>query len=137
MRYLFFLLISGVILANAQRDSILINKLKQLENVNKETVELIKKAEKLEKEKETLLKKLQRYIQKWKDSNFAEEKSDSKKHVDNKAVKADNKNTVVTEIEERVFCDSIKGSWIYRLFHKEDYKLKRYKIVDNEKIYLD
>lgn len=53
------------------------------------------------------------------------------------AVKEENRNDPVEEIEIYDGTDSVRAGWLYRLFHKDDYYLKRYKIVNNEKVYLD
>lgn len=55
----------------------------------------------------------------------------------NEATKVENRTDPVEEIEVYDGSDTIRGGWVYRLFHKNDYYVKRYKFQNNEKVYLD
>lgn len=53
------------------------------------------------------------------------------------AIKEENRTDPVEEIEVFDGQDTIRAGWFYRLFHKNDYIIRRYKFENNEKVYLD
>lgn len=123
----------------SQGDSLqIIKKLNQLEKVTNETKLLIKKSDQLEKKKESLMDKLRDYIAKLKHENRQKEKLLMSVEIYNaSAIKAENINEPVQEIVVPDGVDTVRGSFIYRLLHRENYLLKPYKILNNEKVYLD
>lgn len=141
MKKLLFLLIGVLCSAHSfsQNDSVKIMKqLEQLDKINKENIELLKDSEKLEKRKQNLFEKLKVYIINLKFENrLKENEITANKFKNQEAIKADNINEPVEEIQISDGVDSIRGSFFYRLFNKNNIILKPYKIVNNEKIYLD
>jgi len=141
MKKLLFLLVGVLISAHSfsQNDSVKIMKqLNQLDKINKENIELLKTSEKLEKRKQNLFEKLKVYIINLKFENRLKDKViTANKFKNQEAVKAENINEPVEEIQVPDGVDSIRGSFFYRLFNKSKFILKPYKIVNNEKIYLD
>lgn len=43
----------------------------------------------------------------------------------------------VIEVDFKVYKDLIRGGFFYRILHKDDYKVRYYKIIGNEKVYLN
>ena len=123
----------------SQGDSVqIMKKLNQLDQVTKETKALIKKSEAIEKKKENLMDKLREYIRNLKNENRLKEKQIMAiSYKNTEAIKAENINEPVQEIIFPDGIDSVRGSFIYRLLHREKYLLKPYKIINNEKVYLD
>lgn len=121
----------------SQGDSVQIyRKLNQLEQVTNETKVLLKKAETVAKQKQTLMQKLMMYINKLKAD--ARDKQMIQNETENHAaIKEKNINGPVEEIKIPDGVDTIRGSFFYRLFHQNSYILRPYKIVNDEKIYLD
>ncbi|MGK6342826.1 hypothetical protein ACMGDK_11340 [Chryseobacterium sp. DT-3] len=99
---------------------------KKLSEAEKENIQLKNK-------RSTLYSKLKHFFEEY----FGVEESDTNYHNNSKAVKEENRTDPVEEIEVFDGQDTIRGSWVYRLFHKNDYVIRRYKIVNNEKVYLD
>ncbi len=141
MKYLFFLLIGVFCMAKGQhekQDSIdAVRKIKVIDAKIKETEKLLKKDEQVQKEGEIIYQKVKAYIKYLLNEKKAAKKNEEKKPTKQQAIKAENRTEPVTEIEVPDGAEIIRGGWIYRLFHKDDFYFKRYKIVDNEKIYLD
>ena len=123
----------------SQGDSLqILKKLNQLEQVNKETKVLLKKSDQLEKRKQGLMERLRDYIFSLKREN--KQKSTqllTRQYKDNEGVKVENINEPIQEINLPDGVDSVRGNFLYRLLHKNAYILKPYKIVNDEKIYLD
>lgn len=142
MKNLLFLLISFFCLAgNAQEriDSIkVVEMAKLLEQKTEQNKKLMEENKRIQKENENLLD-----IVFWKIKSLIRHRkqlseSDLQKIYQNKeGTKTENQNNPVTEIEVPVGTDTIRGGWIYRLLHRNDYYFKRYKIENNEKVYLD
>lgn len=123
----------------SQADSLkIIQKLNRLEQVTNETKVLLKKADVVEKEKQTVLQKLRVYISRLK-AQTEEQQKQSFDYVakNDAAIKAKNINEPVVELRVPDGYDTIRASFIYRLFHKTNYILKPYSIINNEKVYLD
>ena len=121
----------------SQGDSMqIIRKLNQLEQVTNETKVLLKKAETIEKQKQTLMQKLRIYIFKLK-ADVRERQITQTETENQSAIKENNINGPVEEIKIPDGFDTIRGSFFYRLFHRDSFILKPYKIVNDEKIYLD
>jgi hypothetical protein len=120
-------------------DSIsLAEKVNKLDELTKETKALMQKAEKVEKKKENLIYRLKMYILSLTENiDQAKNKGSSQDQRNKEATKVENKTDPVTEIDMPLGVDSIRGGWLYRLFHKDDIIIRRYKIENNEKIYLD
>ncbi|KAA0126435.1 DUF2113 domain-containing protein [Chryseobacterium sp. SN22] len=141
MKNLLFLLISFFCLAgNAQEktDSLKVVELaKVLQEKTEQNKKLMEENKKIQKENENLLEivflKFKKLI-----SRTKVETPDRTDYSRNKVgTKAENRTEPVEEIEVYDGADTVRAGWIYRLFHKNDYYLKRYKIVNNEKVYLD
>ena len=125
--------------ANAQNDSLKI-KVDKLEKVNSEIKVLLKKADKVDKENISLIYKIKDYVSKLLNkAKVSEQRKDItiKANSQPQAIKARNINEPITEINIPDGVDSIRGGFFYRLFHKEKYYLRTYKILNDEKIYLD
>lgn len=141
MKKLLFLLVGVLISAHSfsQNDSLkLIELSNQLNKINKENIELFKTSEKLEIRKQNLFEKLKVYIINLKSENKLKDKQiTANKRNKQEAIKAENINEPIEEISIPDGVDSIRGSFFYRLFNKNKIILKPYKIVNNEKIYLD
>lgn len=141
MKYLFFLLIGVFCMAKGQNESLdslaAVKKIKIIDAKIKETEKLLKKDEQVQKEGEAIYKKVKAYIKYLLNEKKATGEKKVSKPENQQAIKAENRIDPVTEIEVADGKDSIRGGWIYRLFHKNDFYIKRYKIVNNEKIYLD
>ena len=124
--------------AHSQVDSArIVQKLDKLEQVNKETKELLKRSAIIDRQNQTLIYKIKKYIEKISSQNRYSERlgieSDFKK---SQAIKPfNNEPTIEVEIPDGV--DSIRGNFFYRLFHKQIFIIKPFKIVNDEKIYLD
>lgn len=141
MKKLIFLLIGFFCFAHGQyekQDSIAtVEKIKILDAKIKETKNLLKKDEQVQKEGEMIYRRLKAYIQYLLTEKTASNTSKVNNPKNQQAIKAENRIKPVTEIEIPDGEDNIRGGWIYRLFHKNDYYIKRYKLVNNEKVYLD
>lgn len=142
MKKLFLILIMVGFLCPAngysQADSIkIMEKLNQLEQVTNQTKVLLKKADQLEKQKRNLIERLRTYISKLKTDSKEQRQEMQTERKNNAAVKAQNINEPVVEITVPDGYDTIRASFFYRLFHQNSYILKPYKIVNDEKIYLD
>lgn len=139
MKNLIFLLISFICLANAQQKSDSIETLKLakvLDQKNEKNRKDMQEVRAINKENESLLElvflKFKRLISK------SEAKKLNHGLTNNKeGTKSDNRNDPVTEIEVPAGIDTIRGGWIYRLFHQNNFYYKPYKIENNEKVYLD
>jgi seryl-tRNA synthetase len=138
MKNLIFLLLSLFCFAKGQNiDSTNLAKLtEELEAKNKKIEVLLQKAEKVEKKHETMFYRLKIYVSNLIDSN-AEQTKNKIQNVNREGIKVENPTDPVTEIDEIDGVDSIRGSWLYRFFHKNNYKLKYYKLINDEKIYLN
>lgn len=141
MKNLLFLLISFFCLANAQQktDSI---KVVEMAKVLEKKTELNKKSmeeyTKIQKENESLLEIVVLMYKKLIGQKKAINKYEREISFRNKeGIKVENKTDPVTEIDVPVGVDTIRGGWIYRMLHRNDIYYKRYKIENNEKIYLD
>lgn len=141
MKKLLFLLVGVLISAHSfsQNDSVKIMKqLEQLDKINKENIELLKTSEQLEKRKQNLFEKLKVYIINLKFENRLKDKQiTADKYNKQEAIKTENINEPIEEIQIPDGVDSIRGSFFYRLFNKNKIILKPYKIVNNEKVYID
>ena len=140
MKNLIFLLISFLCLANAQQkaDSIEVVKMaKALEQKNEQNKKDIQEIRKTNKENESLLELVFQMFRKRVSRTEIERPDPAEVSRNNIGTKAENRTDPVEEIEVYDGTDKVRGSWLYRLFHKDDYYLKRYKIVNNEKVYLD
>lgn len=116
----------------------IVEKLNRLEELTKETQQLIQRADMIEKKKETLIQKLKVYITTLTNSV---EKVDgitlNSRYKNNKeAIKSENNLKPVTEIDVPSGVDTIKGGRIYRILHKNDYYFRPYKLVNGRKVYL-
>ena len=136
MKNLIFLLIGFFCFANGQNSDSLQIKLMELEQKNQKIESLIQKAEIVEKKHESAFFKLKSFIKNLV-SDDAKGSAVSFKIANREGVKKENPTDPVTEIDILSGIDTIQGGWIYRLLHKENFYLKRYKIVNNEKVYLD
>jgi hypothetical protein len=89
------------------------------------------------KKLETRLSRLQQLVLRFYKTYFSSgnEKNDSTDK--DKAIKEENRNDPVKEIDVYDGSDTIRGGFFYRLFHKDDIIIRRYKIENNEKVYLD
>ncbi|QDP86086.1 hypothetical protein FNJ88_11200 [Chryseobacterium sp. SNU WT5] len=134
MKNLIFLFLGFSCFANSQTDSLrIVQKLNQLDKANAEAKMIIKKLDKIDNENETLIYKIKTYIKKLTiRDNIAQNQLEK-----SQAIKANNINEPVTEITTPDGYDSIRRGFIYRLFHKEKIFIKPYKIINNEKVYLD
>ena len=146
MKNLIFLLISFFCMAgNAQQqeqqkqksDSIETLKLvKVLEQKNEQNKKDMQEVKKINKENENLLEIVFLKIKKLITFKKEIQRPEHPYIIQNKeGIKTENQNEPVTEIPKGL--DSVRGGWIYRLLHRNDYYFKRYKIENNEKIYLD
>jgi len=107
----------------------------------KEKAEIIdKKLSKAEKENEqlknhrsSLYAKFKRFVHEY----FGSGNNDPITSKKSSAVKEENRIEPVEEIDVYDGQDTIRGGWLYRFFHKDDFIIRRYKIENNEKIYLD
>lgn len=139
MKNLLFLLISFFCLANAQqkKDSVkvieLVKVLQEKTEVNKK---LMQENKMIQKENESLMEIVFLKVKKWISHSTALNKAEQKAR-NREATKTDNQNNPVTEIDVHAGVDTIRGGWIYRLFHQNNYYYKPYKIQNNEKVYLD
>lgn len=132
---MFFCFASGF----AQSDSVIVmQKLQQLELVNNQTKVLLKKSEEITKKKACLMNRLIDYIFHLKKENrLKQNELVASQRNNDSGIKPSNINEPVVEFNVPDGVDSIRGSFIYRLFHQNHFILKPYKIVNNEKIYLD
>jgi hypothetical protein len=141
MKNLLFLLISFLCLANAQQktDSIkVVEMAKVLEQKTEANKKLMEENSKIQQENETLLEIVFLKFKKLIGLKSEVSKQERKIIFQNKeGTKTENQTDPVTEIEIPVGVDTIRGGWIYRLLHRNDVYYKRYKIENNEKIYLD
>lgn len=139
MKKLIFLFLGFFCFANSQSDSLLlIQRANKFDQKLQVTVQKLENLKKLDRENETLIYKIKVYIKKL----TTKEKILARENIQNstqnsQAVKVNNINEPVMEIIIPDGTDSIKGNFFYRLFHREIYILKPYKIVNDEKIYLD
>ncbi|MFP7656072.1 hypothetical protein [Chryseobacterium proteolyticum] len=89
------------------------------------------------KKLESRLSKLQALLIKFYKTYFGSEDYKNTGVDKDKAIKEENRTEPVNEIEVYDGSDTIRGGWLYRLFHRNDFYIKRYKIENNEKVYLD
>lgn len=137
MKNFIFLFIGFFCFAHSQTDSIrIVQQLQKLEQVNNETKILLKKADKIDRENRTLIYKIKKYIEHISKTEDAQ-KSLAQNFSNRSGILPSNINEPVLEVEKPDGTDSIRGSFFYRLFHKQIYIIKPYKIINNEKIYLD
>ncbi len=142
MKNLLFLLISFFCLAgNAQekKDSMkVVEMAKVLEEKTEQNKKLMEENKRIQKENESLLEIVFLKFKKLIGYKQEVERPEPRRMFQNKeGTKTENQNDPVTEIEIPVGTDTIRGGWIYRLLHRNDYYFKRYKIENNEKVYLD
>ena len=64
------------------------------------------------------------------------EKTVNKSLSKSEAIKTDN-ITPEIEVDFKVYEEFIRGGFFYGILHKDDYKIKYYKIVGDEKVYLN
>lgn len=135
MKTLLFLMMGVFCFAHGQtknkEDSIvksITDKVNAVNKINKENEILISKiiAEKKAKESEMRAKKKSPKSEEKKDDHIAK----------SEALKPDPPKTVI-EVPFLVYPENVRGGWIYRLLHKDDFKIKYYKIIGNEKVYLN
>ena len=137
MKTLIFLLIGTFCFAHGQKpeDSIIAvvsNKLEAVNSINKENAQLIKKIVAKKEQEERLKKSVE--LQKSKSKKIALQKE--KDAINLQAVKTEPIKTEM-EVDFKVYKELVKGDFFYRFFHKDIYKLKFYKIENDEKIYLN
>ena len=133
MKKLIFLLMGFFCFAHGQADSAkIVQQLQKLEQVNNETRILLKKSDKIDKENRTLIYKIKKYIERITKNEIL-----AKNHNNKLGILPSNINEPVLEIDKPDGQDSIRGSFFYRLFHKDKIFIKPYKIINNEKVYLD
>jgi hypothetical protein len=143
MRNLIFILISCLAFAQEPQKPDTSKLPDELKTVITKAENEIQKAEILDKkislaEKENSeLRSLYNRFRQFLIENFKSHQNRKDAKTDAKAIKEDNRTDPVQEIEVFDGQDSIRGGWLYRLFHKNDYYFKRYKIENNEKVYLD
>ena len=101
--------------------------------LDKKLSEAEKENEKLKNKRTSLYAKLKHLFHEY----FGPEEDEINSGIESKAIKEENRTDPVTEIDVPVGVDTIRGGWIYRLLHRNDYYFKRYKIENNEKVYLD
>ena len=127
MKNLIFLFLGFFCFANSQTDSArIVQKLNQIDKTYNQTIKMVEKIDKLEAENQSLIYKIKLYIKKLTQKREVV-LSDAKQP---QAIKAKN-------INEPVEDDTIRASFLYRLFHREKVYLRAYKLQENEKIYLD
>lgn len=137
MKNFIFLFIGFFCFAHSQTDSVkIVQQLQKLEQVNNETKILLKKSDKIDKENRTLIFKIKKYIERITRSEDAQNVL-AENYSNKNGVLPSNINEPILEIDKPDGQDSIRGSFFYRLFHKEIYIIKPYKIINNEKVYLD
>ena len=133
MKNFIFLFIGFFCFAHSQTDSIkIVQQLQKLEQVNNETRILLKKSDKIDKENRTLIYKIKKYIERITKNEIL-----AKNHNNKMGILPSNINEPVLEIDKPDGQDSIRASFFYRLFHKDKIFIKPYKIINNEKVYLD
>ena len=139
MKKLIFLFMGFFCFANSQVDSArIVQKLNELERSNAEAKMIIKKLDKIDRENNTLIYRIKVYIQKLTQRTHTAESEKVQSQLNNtQGIKAQNINEPVTDASLPDGFDSIKQSFFYRIFHREKILLKPYKIVNNEKVYLD
>ncbi|SHH68621.1 hypothetical protein SAMN05421866_3476 [Chryseobacterium oranimense] len=103
------------------------------ETLDKKISEAEKENEQLKSKRSTLYSKLKHFFNEY----FGPGEFRNNVSSNSKAVKEENRNDPVEEIEVYDGQDTIRAGWLYRLFHKNDFVIRRYKIIDNEKVYLD
>jgi hypothetical protein len=140
MKTLFFLLIGAFCFAHGQsppkEDSaiqVVTEKVSTLNKINQENEILIKELiekKKVEKQSKEIVNR----------SKSTEDKitriAENQKSEILEAVKPENIKPII-EVDFKVYSEIIKGGFFYRLFHKDHYKIKYYKIVGDEKVYLN
>lgn len=134
MKNLIFLFLGFFCFANSQIDSArMVQKLIKLEQTNKETKALIQKLDKVDSENSNLIRKIKVYIQK-----LTQKKEVTIVNISRpQAIKTQNINEPIVELQIPDGYDTIRGGFFYRLFHREKVYLRAYKLQENEKIYLD
>lgn len=139
MKNLIFIFLGFFCFAHSQNDSMrIVQKLNQLDKANAEAKMIIKKLDRVDTENETLIYKIKAYIQKLTQRNKVAESNVVRANLENsQAIKAQNINVPVEEIITPDGYDSIRRSFIYRLFHKDKLLIRPYKMQKDEKIYLD
>lgn len=142
MKNLLFLLISFFCLAgNAQekKDSMTVVEMgRVLQQKTEENKKLMEENNRIQKQNESLLEIIFWKVKKLISPRTQFIETDIQQVYQNKeGTKTENQTDPVTEIDIPVGVDTIRGGWIYRLLHRNDYYFKRYKIENNEKIYLD
>ena len=137
MKKLIFLLMGFFCFAHGQADSAkIVQSLQKLEQVNKETKILLKRSDQLAKENTTLIYRIKMYIQKYiKNTGVHDEKPIPLNRSQGIIPENDTKPVVELHVPDGI--DSIRGSFFYRLFHKDKIYLRPYKIINDEKVYLD
>lgn len=101
--------------------------------LEKKLSEAQKENEELKNIRSSLYSRLKLFFREY----FKEETSRSGSYNNSKAVKEENRTDPVKEIEVYDGQDTIRAGWLYRLFHKNDFVIRRFKIIGNEKVYLD
>lgn len=133
---LIFLLIGFFCFANGQNVDSLQIKLNELEQKNQKIESLIKKVEVAEKKHESAFYRLKVFLQSLIKDKAANKVKNSNL-MNREAIKVENPTDPVNEDDLPSGIDTIRGGWLYRLFHKDHFYLKKYKTIDNEKIYYD
>ncbi|WP_294288542.1 hypothetical protein [uncultured Chryseobacterium sp.] len=125
--------------AQEKTDSVKVVELaKVLQEKTAQNKKLMEENKKIQQENENLLEIVLLKLRKLIGSRSTIEKQEKNVFFqNNQGTKAENRTDPVEEIEIYDGADTIRGGWFYRLFHKNDFYYKRYKLVDNEKVYLD
>lgn len=138
MKNLIFLFLGFFCFANSQTDSLrIVQKLNQLDKANAEAKMIIKKLDRIDTENETLIYKIRAYIKKLTQREQLSQNIYQSQLENSQGIKAQNVNEPVTEIVTPDGYDSIRRSFIYRLFHTDKILIRPFKIVKDEKVYLD
>ena len=140
MKTLFFLLVGFFCYAHGQEipkeDSAikaLTEKINLVNQINKENENLLKK-----RQDESFKKKVKDVEIKLKIQQLDYvQKNKKPTPVANDALKPESKHKPEMEIPLQLYPDYIRGDLVYRLFHKNDYKVKIYTIINNEKVYIN
>ena len=133
---LIFLLIGFFCFANGQNVDSLQIKLNELEQKNQKIESLIKKVEVAEKKHESAFYRLKVFLKSL-IKEQASNKTERSGLMNREGIKAENQTDPVTEVDIPSGVDTIRGGWLYRLFNKGNFIYKKYKILNNEKVYLN
>lgn len=116
--------------ASSQNDSLLImQKIQKLDKINTETKVLLKKTDQITKENQSLIYKIKVYVLKLLHKDKISESNQVKEQLNQSVgIKEKNINEPIIEIFIPTGYDTIRGNFFYRLFHKEKYYLRAYKL---------